>query len=230
MATYSNELNEWRTRPEYTISQAAKLAGTSSATVRRWLYGYESERARMRPVFGATKKTKEASVEISFLQLAEIVVVSRFRHRYVKLERLRRAHRYACASLHIDYPFAWLKLKTDGAHVLSVFQEQEPGERLVSLDQYGQFTLPGDVVKTLELFDYEEEFAARWFPIGRHVPIVIDPRYGAGKPTIPERRLTVETIYKRWRAGQTIKFIASDFKLRPSLVETTLQYAESYIT
>jgi len=230
MATSNNELNGWRTSPTYTVAQAAKLASTSSATVRRWLYGYESERARMRPVFGTKKKTKEASVEISFLQLAEIVVVSRFRHRHVKLERLRRAHRYARDSLHIDYPFAWLKLKTDGAHVLSVFQEQEPGERLVSLDQYGQFTLPGDVVKTLELFDYEEEFAARWFPIGRHVPIVIDPRYGAGKPTIPERRLTVETIYKRWRAGQTIKFIASDFKLLPSLVETTLQYVENYIT
>ena len=70
--------------------------------------------------------------------------------------------------------------------------------------------------------------AARWFPVGRDVPIVIDPRYGAGKPTIPDRRLTVETIYRQWKAGQTIKFIASDFKLHPSLVETTLQYAESY--
>jgi uncharacterized protein (DUF433 family) len=231
METPTNKLNGWRTRPEYTITQAAKLAGTSSATVRRWLRGYyEGENLRMRPVFGDKQTKQEASVEISFLQLAEIVVVSRFRHRYVKLERLRRAHRYARDALHIDYPFAWLRLKTDGAHVLSEFQEQEPGEKLVSLDLFGQLTLPGDVLRTLELFDYEEEFAARWFPIGRNVPIVIDPRYGAGKPTIPERRLTVETIYKRWKAGQTIKFIASDFKLLPSLVETTLQYAENYTT
>jgi len=230
MATSTDVLNGWRTKPEYTITQAAKLAGTSSATVRRWLYGYESERAQMRPVFGTKEKAKEANVEVSFLQLAEIVVVCRFRHRRIKLERLRRAHHYARNEFHIEYPFASLKLKTDGAHVLSVFQEREPGVSLLSLDQYGQWTLPGDVVKTLEAFEFEEELAARWFPLGKTVPLVIDPRYGAGRPTIPERRLTVETIYKRWKAGQTIKFIASDFKLLPSLVETTLQYAENYTT
>jgi len=184
----------------------------------------------MRPVFGIKEKTKEVSVEVSFLQLAEIVVVCRFRHRTVKLERLRRAHHYARDEFHIEYPFASLKLKTDGAHVLGVFQEREPGASLLSLDQYGQWALPGDVIKTLEAFDFEEELAARWFPLGKTVPLVIDPRYGAGRPTIPERRLTIETIFKRWKAGQTIKFIASDFKLPPSLVETTLQYAESYAT
>ena len=230
MTTSTKELNLWRTRPAYTVTQAAKLASVHSTTVRRWLYGYESEGARMRPVFGTKKKTKEANVEISFLQLAEIVVVGRFRHRSIPLERLRRVHRYARDAFHIEYPFASLKLKTDGAHVLSVFQEREPGASLLSLDRFGQWTLPGDVVKTLELFDYEEEFAARWYPIGRNVPIVIDPRYGAGRPTIPERRLTVETVYKRWKAGQTIKFIAADFKLLPSLVEITLQYAENYAT
>lgn len=230
MVTATNKVDGWRTRPVYTVTQAAKLAGTSSITVRRWLYGSEYKSTPMRPVFGDKKRTIEASVEISFLQLAEIVVVSRFRRRRVKLERLRRAHRYARDLLNIDYPFAWLKLKTDGAHVLSVFQEREPGASLLSLDQYGQWTLPGDVVKTLELFDYEEEFAARWFPIGRNVPIVIDPRYGAGRPTIPDRRLTIETIYKRWRTGQTIKFIADDFKLSPSKVETALRYAENYST
>jgi len=184
----------------------------------------------MRPVFGKREKTKEAKVEVSFLQLAEIVVVSRFRKRRVKLERLRRAHQFAREFLHIEYPFAWLKLKTDGAHVLGVFQDREPGETLLALDKFGQWTLPGEVIQALELFEYEEEFASRWYPIGRNVPIVIDPRFGAGKPTIPDRRLTIETIFKRWKAGQTISFIASDFKLSRSLVETTLQYADNYIT
>jgi len=227
MTTATKRLDTWRTRPEYTIAQAARLAGTSSTTVRRWLYGSKDQRP-MRPVFGSEERRKEATVEVSFLQLAEIVVVSRFRKRRVKLERLRRAHKYACGELKIEYPFAWLKLKTDGAHVLSEFQEREPGASLLALDIYGQRTLPGDIIKTLELFDYEEEFAARWYPIGRNVPIVIDPRYGAGRPTIPDRRLTIETIFKRWKAGQTIRFIASDFKLPPSIVETTLQYADNY--
>lgn len=228
MMTPINKVNGFRTKPAYTIPQAAKLAGVSSITVKRWLYGYERPDARMRPVFGDKKRAREVKFQISFLELMEIVVVGRFRHRTVKLERLRRAHKYARDEFHVDYPFAYFKLKTDGAHVLRAFEERERGTSLLSLDQGGQWTLPGDVVKTLEDFDFEEEFAMRWFPVGRTVPIVIDPRYGSGRPTITDRRVTVEEIHRHWKAGQTIDFIAEDFKLEKSLVETTLQYAENY--
>ena len=42
------------------------------------------------------------------------------------------------------------------------------------------------------------------------------------------RRLTVETLFKRWLAGQKIQFIAEDFDLEPSLVEDALRYAEKF--
>lgn len=220
--------NKWRTRPVYTISQTAKLAGVSPITVRRWLYGADNPSTKMRPVFGGEDKYKENIAEVSFLQLAEIVVVSRFRQRKVKLDTLRQAHAYACKILDLKYPFAWLHLKTDGVHVFSDFEKNHPDASLLTLDKKGQLTLPGNVIQALELFDYEEEFAARWYPIGRNVPIVIDPRYGAGRPTIPYRRLPVASIYNRWKSGEKINFIASDYSLKPKIVETTLQYAENY--
>ena len=228
MTTLASVSNAWRIRPAYTISQAAKLAGVSSNTVRRWLYGVENPSTKMRPVFGRKNKLKEAAVEVSFLQLAEIVVVGRFRQRKVKLDTLRQAHGYACTALNLDYPFAWLHLKSDGIHVFSDFEKDHPDASLLTLDKNGQLTVPGNVIKALELFDYEEEFAARWYPIGRSVPIVIDPRYGAGRPTIPERRLPIASIYNRWKAGENIGFIASDYSLSRKLVETALQYAENY--
>ena len=66
--------NKWRTRPVYTISQAAKLAGTHYINVRRWLYGINNESTKMRPVFGKRDKSQEKIAEVSFLDLAEIVV------------------------------------------------------------------------------------------------------------------------------------------------------------
>ena len=33
--------NDWRTQPAYTVSEAAKLAGTTAPTVRRWFWGNE---------------------------------------------------------------------------------------------------------------------------------------------------------------------------------------------
>ncbi|MFC1976894.1 DUF433 domain-containing protein [Chloroflexota bacterium] len=220
--------NLWRTRPVYTISTTAKLAGVHSNTVRRWLYGEDSTSTKVRPVFSGKAKTKEDLVEVSFLQLAEVVVVSRFRERKIKLNTLRQAHEYACKMLNLEYPFAWLHLKTDGVHVFSEFEENHPDASLLTLDKKGQLTLPGNVIKALELFDYEEEFAARWYPIGRNVPIVIDPRYSAGRPTIPQRRLPIASIYNRWKSGENISFISSDYSLPRTLVEITLQYAENY--
>ncbi len=224
------QLNGWRTKPLYPVSLVAKLAGVSHATVRRWLYGDPSPGHQMRPVFERRSRPDrgEAQAEVSFLQLAEIVVVSRFRSRRVTLERLRRAHKFARQRFNLEYPFARLSLKTDGVHVLLAFEDSEPGASLLSLDEYGQLTLPGDVIEVLDTFDFEQDLAARWFPAGRRVPIVIDPRFGAGVPTVPQRRLTVATIYKRWTAGQSIKFIAEDFHLKPSVVEEVLRFAEKY--
>jgi len=182
----------------------------------------------MRPVFSEIGKSKEDMAEVSFLQLAELVVVSRFRQRKVKLNTLRQAHAYACEVLTLEYPFAWLHLKTDGVHVFSDFERTHPDASLLTLDKKGQLTLPGNVIQALELFDYEEEFAARWYPIGRNVPIVIDPRYSAGRPTIPHKRLPIASIYNRWKSGENISFISSDYSLTHKLVETALQYAENY--
>ncbi|MDD5189537.1 MAG: DUF433 domain-containing protein [Dehalococcoidales bacterium] len=228
MIGIAEQTNRWRTRPVYTIIQAAKLAAVHPITVRRWLYGSNTKSTKMRPVFFGTNEKIEDGAEVSFLQLAEIVVVSRFRQRGVKLNSLRQAHEYACEKLSLSYPFAWLHLKTDSIHVFSDFQKIHPDASLLTLDKNGQLTLPGNVIQAMELFDYEDEFASRWYPIGRTVPIVIDPRYGAGRPTIPQRRLPVASIYNRWKSGEKIHFISTDYALSQKLVETALQYAESY--
>ncbi len=106
MTTYDSALDDWRTMPVYSITQAARLAGVAPVTVKRWLYGQDIEGARMRPVFGGGGRLKESAVEVSFLQLLEIVVASRFRRKGVTLERLRRAHEYARKQLHAQYPFS----------------------------------------------------------------------------------------------------------------------------
>lgn len=182
----------------------------------------------MEPVLGERPRKKEQRAEVSFLTLAEIVVVSAWRKREMKLDRLRRAHDFVKSRFHIEYPFAHVEFKTDGAHMLMQFEQAEPGPKLLAADMSGQEILPGHVVTELERFDFEAEFAARWFPISKDVPVVIDPRYAAGKPSIVGRGVTVETLYKHWRAGQEIDFIAEDYELDKKLVELVLQRAERF--
>ena len=217
----------WRTRPMYSIPRAARLVGMPSITIRRWLYGMEKDQASMRPVFGTLAKAKELSAEVSFIQLAEIAVARHFRNRRIKLERVRRAHEFARAHFQLQYPFAEMDFKVVAVSILTEFQQEEPGPSLLmSVDPVGQLALPLDVAEELDHFEYIDALAARWYPLGQSALVVIDPQVGAGLPTVSGRRIPVDTIYGRWKAGENIGFIASDFKLKGAEVETVLRYAE----
>lgn len=221
----------FRTGKAYTIAQAARLAGTSPATVRRWLAGYEAPGHQMMPVFAGQEAGRaSAPLVISFLELVEIVVVARFRKgspggQPVTLERIRRAHAYSREQFQLPYPFASLNLRESGGHILHQFEAQEPGPALLALDMGGQWVLPGLVREELDRFEFSDRLVSRWFPLGKQVPIVVDPHIAAGRPTIAGSGVTVEIIRKRFQFGQSIDFIARDFELRRSDVEQALRYA-----
>lgn len=218
--------NGWRTQPMYTIREAAHLAHVAPATVRRWLYGYTPDPRRpwvqSPPVFG----DQAESPFVSFLQLVEIVIASDFRKvSHVKLDVVRRAYDNAKKETSIEYPFAHLRLESLGGHIIQWIRERDKvWARTVDLPE--QPVLPDLVAERIRHLDYVRDLAARWYPVGKDVPVVIDPLYSAGLPTIPGRGVTVGTIYRRWRAGQLIGFIADDLQVESTLVERVLQYAE----
>lgn len=220
-------LDNYRTGSSYTIAQAAALAGTSAQNVRRWLRGYEHENHRMEPLFGAAR---EAPM-LSFLDLAEVVVAARFRAYGGKLQKVRDAHEYARRQWpDLAYPFASLRLKVMGGEIIHEFDEEYGGKPLAISLGGAQFAMPGLVQEALELFDFDEHdnMATRWFPAGRTVPIVIDPRFAGGRLAVVDRGVTVATIGLRFRKGkQSIDFIARDLQLTRHQVEEALKLADA---
>jgi len=230
-------LDKFRTGKAYSLTEAAHLAETTPATVRRWLMGYEVTGHRMTPVFGSKKEAQPGEpILVSFLELIEIVVVAGFRRgantgKEISLERLRRAHAFARSEFGLPYPFASLDLREAGGHVMHKFDLQNPDGPRLALDLHGQWELPGMVRLTLENFDFDRDlrhrdpFALRWFPRGRGIPIVVDPHVGAGRPTILGRGVTLGTIQQRWKHGESITALADDYETDASLIEKALQYA-----
>lgn len=222
----NNRLNmdeKWRTEPLYAISEVAHLTHVSHQTIRNWLYGYEVKYRKVLPILGKHDKAPQ----VSFLQLAELLIASGFRKNSIPLERIRDAHDFAQSQWGIEYPFASLKLEPLGGHILHAYDEKYPGLSLATLDtKLQQWTLPGLVIDTIHSFDYELELVARWYPKGKEVPIVVDPQISAGLPTIKNRRVTVETIRKRFKAKYSPPFIASDLKLKQSEVLDALRWAD----
>ncbi len=226
MASVTAIHDRFRTGKAYTVRQSANLAGVSQGTVKNWLwgsttsYGYE-----MAPVFGSKARPEEVA-QVSFLELSELIVAARFRKHHIKLVRIRSAHHFARNEWSLPYPFAHLNLTSAGGHVLRRFEEENPGAgpSFVVLSSPEQYVLPGLVQDELTRFDYgDDEFAERWHPYGRKIPVVVDPRFAGGRPTIKGRGITVDILHKRWKAGESFKSIAYDFRLTQKDVEAVLQ-------
>lgn len=226
----SKKLDVYRTGKAYTIREAADYAGTTPATVRRWVRGYEASGHRMRPVFAEMDSPGEAP-RLSFLELAEIVVAVRFTQHGGKLEKVRAArqraqHMYA----DLPYPFASLRLKQLGGEILHVIDEEMGGKALaLSLGgpEGDQYALPQFVDDALDLFDFDplDSMATRWFPAGRDVPLVVDPHFGGGRLTIQGRGVTVQVIRDCFfRDDQDIEFIASDYELDVHVVQEVIRW------
>jgi uncharacterized protein (DUF433 family) len=216
----------------YTVHEAAKLAGTTDATVRRWLQGYDQPGHRMAPVFDTARTANEAQpLMVSFIELIEIVVVARFRkgssaNRPLSLERLRMARTHAREALGVAYPFASLKLLRFGGHVLHEFEVDLGETGLLALDLGGQWVLPGLVREEMQHnIDFDDLFAQRWFPRGRDAKLVVDPRIAAGRMTVVGFGVTVDTLQARWRHGEPIESLARDYGIPRATIEEILQHA-----
>lgn len=213
---------KWRTQPMYSFGEAARLADVSTSTVRNWFLG---NAARQTPPLFPEGPADDSM--ISYLQLIEAVVAARFRNLdNVRYQNVHAAYQNAKEILGIEYPFAHAKLEALGGHIIALLEGEESGSSLQALDSPTQWSLPGLVLEVIRQFEYENDFAARWFPLGKACPIVIDPRIGSGNPTVEGRGVSVNTIFKRWRAGLKIDFIARDLDLEADDVETVLQYGD----
>jgi uncharacterized protein (DUF433 family) len=222
-------VDPFRQGKAYTVRQAAQLAGVPPATVRRWLEGYDETEHQTVPVFDKGRADDDTPV-VSFLQLIEIVVVARFRRdgRPIQLDRLRRAHGFVREQLQLPYPFASLSLREFGGVVLHEFDVTHPDGPTLAVDVGGRWAIPGLVTQALDQMDFSEadRLAERWFPAGRSAPIVLDPRVGGGRLTVLGSGVTVDTIHRRFLAGESIEYLADDYDLDETTIQEAIRYAD----
>ena len=195
--------------PAYRYAEAARLAQTTPQTISRWLRGAATPGRRMRPVLPA-----RAPGLLSYLQLIEVAFVADFRRLGVPLDNLRRAHAYLRKAFAVEFPFAQLEVKTDGASVLVEYIEHEGGQalrRLVAADRGGQLAWPELIQARFEQLDYEGHRAVRWYPRGRSVPIVVDPRIAFGAPLVERAGVATWVLRERYEAGESLSDLEAEF-------------------
>lgn len=200
--------------PAYTMSDAARFAQTPKRTVGYWFRSQEE--------LPAALPGRRSSTELSYLQLVEVAFVAACRDLHISLQSIRRAREYLAREFATDFPFATLRLKTDGRHVLHALPEASGKDPdLIAADLNGQImwqALSGRISQ----FEYEAGIAIRWWLRGLQSPIVIDPRIAFGVPAV--RGIPTWVLKGRRLAGDAADEIGEDYGLTREEVLAALEF------
>ena len=196
--------------PSYSIQESAALAGANVHTLAHWFAGKR-----------AVVPGKRERAGLSYMQLVESAFVASFRSAGIPLQRIRKARDYLAETFHADYPFAQIKLRTDGIHIL----KEIPDGNLIVADRSGQEAWEQLFTDRIAQFDYVSDMAMRWYFRGRGVPLVVDPRFSFGAPTVASSGIATWALAGRFLAGETQEDILEEFPyITPAELDAALAY------
>jgi uncharacterized protein (DUF433 family) len=221
----------------YTPAEAARLVELTSSRVRRWIRGYrfqyQTKAGRKHgasgPVVHSDLPRIRGLMALSFLELVEVFVVSAFLKRGISMRTIRLARRHAIRRFGTPHPFASRKFKTDGRGVFVELREQTNGDKLLMELSQLQYEMPEiweDYLERVE-FDEASDLATQWWPMGRKIPIVLDPRVAFGAPTIAGTRIPVHVVGEAFRAGESVRALCFWYNLAPQKVEAAIDFYSS---
>jgi uncharacterized protein (DUF433 family) len=212
-------------RPLYSYAEADRLAGVSRGTSKRWAKGYWyrgewGERVSQPPITAGSEPEHEAGV--SFFDLVGIKAIDGLRRLRFSTRTIRKVVQYCQDELQFPYPLATETFKTDRRRI---YIEAGDGRLLEVLGgQRGAQAWDAILDPFLETIDYQNDFARRWWPLGKDELVVVDPAYGFGAPVVVGSGVRTELVAERAEVGDRPEVIAYDFNLTPEQVESALRF------
>jgi uncharacterized protein (DUF433 family) len=224
----------------YTRTEAARLLRMTPERLRRWVGGYtywlreasgdgRSKRRRPAvvhielPVIGNT-------VELSFLELMELRVVKALIDRGVTLQHVRQAAQLASERFDTRHPMASQRVFTDGRHIFSAVTEDVDAPNVVKwtagdIDQVVAGPVFDQFLSEIE-FDSATALASRWWPLGRNVPIILDPAISFGAPVIAGTAIRTASFIRLVR-GSTTRDAAIAYEVDVVQAEAAVEFEEA---
>ena len=207
-------------RQIYSYAEADRLAGATKGTTHRWIDGYYYNRSGDRkfspPITAGTGGEQAAS----FVDLVEVVVISRLKKAGFSTNEIRQIVVNCREVTGMARPLAMSRFKAGGKQLFL-----QIGTSLIEVHRK-KFMVAWDEVlgPFLEELEYAEDWANRWWPLGKQSPILVDPAYGFGLPVIAGSGVKTETVLERYRAGDLPDAIAADFNIKEVEVNRAIQF------
>lgn len=216
-----------RAMPLYSASEAARFLHLPVSTVRAWAFGQGYRVGTEQRHFKAVINTADPRERrLSFINLVELLVLAAIRRRHnVPLKQVRSAVEFLRKKFPSPHPLADNQFQTDG---MDLFVEKF-GD-LLNISRDGQIAMKALIQQYLRLVERD----ASGVPFKLHLPrpaqpsqaisdVVIDPRFGFGRPVLDGRGIRTEVVVERFQAGESIASLAEDYGLSLETVEDILR-------
>jgi uncharacterized protein (DUF433 family) len=208
----------------YTLPDAARLLGLAQSKLRAWVSGIPRDHSRRLPAGPFASRSDGRDRHVDFYTLIELFAVAELRRLGVSMKTLRKNREELRSRFSTAYPFALRGLLTDGQRLLKELGK----ETLLELGSGGQSAFEAIIAPFCHRLDFDasSQLASRYFPLGRHVPIVVSPAHAFGRPVIVDTNLPTETIASLVRGGESFDDIASEYHLSRDQVEHAWRFEE----
>jgi uncharacterized protein (DUF433 family) len=211
----------------YTPTEASVLTGVPVSSLRRWLQGYKYDRAGEErsslPVWRRDLEHLDA-LTVTFLDMMEGRFIDAFRRHHVTWPFIRAAAKLACEMFGGQHPFTRGKFRTDGRRI---FHQIEDAGEVKLFDMNRKSWVFNDIVAP-SLFagvEFEDDQAARWFPMHPNKSVVIDPRIAFGRPTLFREGIPTDVLAAAVEAHEgNIQTVANWYGLSRRSVRSASQF------
>jgi uncharacterized protein (DUF433 family) len=212
-----------RNAPIYSVSEVAHHLRLPRSTVQAWV----RSRGGRAPFRRVIMPDDARGAYLSFRNLVEIHVLSALRKYDIPLPRIRGALGFMREHFATEHPFADKDISTDRVNIFVQYLDS-----WIAVTGGGQLGLKPVIERYLERIERDEEgLLRRLYPFvgerdARRI-VAIDPRRKFGKPYLVEAGVETSVIASRYRAGEGIAALASDFNTTKDQIEGALRFEQA---
>jgi uncharacterized protein (DUF433 family) len=219
--------------PLYSVAEAARVIDVPVSTLSAWTRGYVRKGANSHRVIGQAVVTafvpNGSSPTISFIGLAEGMVLAAVRRSGVSMQRVRPALAALERELGIHHALASQKLYTDGAELLFDFSPDQIERDVVTslvVVRNGQRVFVEAVREQLQRIQFGPDgYAALLRVPGYQSEVVCDPKRSFGRPIFVRGGTRVDDVLSRFQAGESIDELTEEFGVSVADIEDALRVA-----
>jgi uncharacterized protein (DUF433 family) len=223
------DLEQLRRTPAYPFVEAAHYLNMPVATLRAWCLGQnyytdDGETRRFQAVIQLDGGPREG---LSFLNLIEAHVLAAIRREYeIPLPKVRQAVSYVAEHLNVQRPLADVTFETNGVNLFITTLDQ-----VLNVTRAGQAEIEQFLRAYLRRVERDTHgIPIKLFPFTRSeaaldspTPVEMDPRIAFGRPVIRGRAVPTAVLAERFKAGDSIAFLAEDLEIAGDVVEDAIR-------